>query len=128
MQISSKNRDEQNLVRQLSSCLIEKYSGFSQICHAYQKMQRKLFKPIDIIYKPTKRIEIEPLWGFFQLIYQRHIRLTIWLEKKRNSNEHIEFISVITVINFSLIQTNKNAIVKIVQEYQELLIILTTKT
>ena len=64
MQISSKNRDEQNLVRQLSSCLIEKYSGFSQICHAYQKMQRKLFKPIDIIYKPTKRIEIEPLCFF----------------------------------------------------------------
>ena len=26
-----KNKDEQNLVRQLSSCLIEKYSGFSQI-------------------------------------------------------------------------------------------------
>ena len=60
-----KNKDEQNLVRQLSSCLIEKYSGFSQICLAYQKKQRKLLKPIDIIYKPTKRIEIEPLCFFF---------------------------------------------------------------
>ena len=81
--LAVKNKDEQNLVRQLSSCLIEKYSGFSQICLAYQKKQRKLFKPIDIIYKPTKRIEIEPLC-FFQPIYQMHIRLTIWLEKKRD--------------------------------------------
>ena len=35
--LAVKNRDEQNLVRQLSSCHIEKYSGFSQICLAYQK-------------------------------------------------------------------------------------------
>ena len=81
--LAVKNRDEQNLVRQLSSCLIEKYSGFSQICLAYQKKQRKLFQPIDIIYKPTKRIEIE-LLCFFQPIYQMHIRLTIRLEKKRD--------------------------------------------
>ena len=59
-----KNKDAQNLVRQLSSCLIEKYSGFSQICLTYQKKQRKLFKLIDIIYKPTKRFEIEPLCFF----------------------------------------------------------------
>ena len=29
-----------------------------------KKKQRKLFKSIDIIYKPTKRIEIEPLCFF----------------------------------------------------------------
>ena len=62
--LAVKNRDEQNLVRQLSSCLIEKYSGFSQICLAYQKKQRKLFKLIDMNYKTTKRIEIEPLCIF----------------------------------------------------------------
>ena len=29
-----------------------------------RKKQRKLFKPIDIIYKPTKNIEIEPVCYF----------------------------------------------------------------
>ena len=55
------NKDEQNLVRQLSSCLIEKYGGFTQICLEYKEKQRKLFRPIDLIYKPTKCIDMEPL-------------------------------------------------------------------
>ena len=61
-----KNKDAQNLVRQLSSCLIEKYSSFTQFLLKYEKKtkQRKLFKPIDITYKPTKRIEMEPLCYF----------------------------------------------------------------
>ena len=126
--LAVKNKDSQNLVRQLPSCLIEKYSGFSQICLAYQKKQRKLFKPIDIIYKPTKRFEIEPLCFFFNQFIKGIFFLLFSWSKKRDGNRHIEFISVITVINFLLIQTNKNAIVKIVQKYQELLIILTTKT
>ena len=62
--LTVKNKEEQNLVRQLSSCLVEKYSGFTQICLEYKKKQRKLFKPIDIIYKPTKHIEIEPFCSF----------------------------------------------------------------
>ena len=64
--LTVKNKNEQKIVRQLSSCLIEKYSGFTQISLEYKKKQRKLFKPIDIIYKPTKRIEIEPLCFFFK--------------------------------------------------------------
>ena len=35
--LAVKNKDEQNLIRQLSSCLIEKYSGFTQISLEYQK-------------------------------------------------------------------------------------------
>ena len=62
--LAVKDKSEQKIVRQLSSCLIEIYSGFTQISIEYQKKQRKLFKPIDIIYKPTKRIEIEPLCFF----------------------------------------------------------------
>ena len=62
--LAVKDKSEQKIIRQLSSCLIEKYSGFTQISIEYGKKQRKLFKPIDIIYKPTKRIEIEPLCFF----------------------------------------------------------------
>ena len=59
-----KDKSKQKLVRQLSSCVIEKYSGFQVISVEYERKQRKMFKPIDIIYKPTKCIEIEPL-GYF---------------------------------------------------------------
>ena len=52
------------MVRQLSSYLIKKYIGFTVISIEFQRKQRKMFKPIDIIYKPTKRIEIEPLCYF----------------------------------------------------------------
>ena len=59
-----KDKKKREIVRQLSSCLIEKYCRFTIISIEYQKKQRKLFKPIDIIYKPTKHIKIESLCNF----------------------------------------------------------------
>ena len=59
-----KGKSKQKIFRQLSSCLIEKYSGFRVISIEFERKQRKLFKPIHIIYKPTKSIEIEPLCYF----------------------------------------------------------------
>ena len=56
-----KNRDEQKIVRQLSSCLIQKFSGFLITSIQQQEKPKKKFRPIDVIYKPTKRIEIEPI-------------------------------------------------------------------
>ena len=56
--LAVKNRDEQKIVRQLSSCLMQKFKGFSITSIQQQEKQRKNFKPIDIIYKPTKRTEI----------------------------------------------------------------------
>ena len=62
------------------------WSGFRLISIEHEKKQRKLFKPIDVIYKPTKSIEIEPL--FFQRIFQKHIRLLIQKEKKGITRAH----------------------------------------
>ena len=59
--LSMKDKNQQKIVRRLSSCLIEKYNGFAIISIEYQKKQRKNFKAIDIIYKPTKHVEIESL-------------------------------------------------------------------
>ena len=59
-----KDKSKQKKVRQLSSCLITKYSGFQVISIKFERKQRKTFKPIDIIYNPKKRIEIEPLCYF----------------------------------------------------------------
>ena len=59
-----KKTDQQKIVKQLSSCLIEKFNGFSIIRLEYEKKVRRNFEPLDIIYKPTKNIEIEPLCYF----------------------------------------------------------------
>ena len=56
-----KNPDEQKIVKQLSSCITEKFNGFTIIRSEYAKKVRREFSPLDIIYKPTKNIEIEPL-------------------------------------------------------------------
>ena len=74
--LSLKDRNQQKIVRQLSSCLIEKYNGFTGISIEYQKKQRKNFKVIDIIYKHTKHVEIEPLCYFSKDI-SKHIHLFI---------------------------------------------------
>ena len=79
-----KDKSKQKIVRQLSSCLIEKYSGFRLILIEQEKKQRKLFKPIDIIYKPTKSIEIEPLYLFFRW-YFKSIFFSLLKRKKRNN-------------------------------------------
>ena len=59
-----KKPDQQKIVKQLSSCLIEKYNGFTVIRIEYEKKERKNFEPIDIIYKPTKDLETEPVCYF----------------------------------------------------------------
>ena len=59
-----KKLDQQKMVKQLSSCLIEKYNGFTVIRIEHEKKERKNFEPLDIIYKPTKHLEIEPLCYF----------------------------------------------------------------
>ena len=56
-----KEQKKQNIVRQTSSCLGKKYNAFQVISIEYARKQRKNFKPIDIIYKPTKHIETGPL-------------------------------------------------------------------
>ena len=77
-----KDKTKQKIVRQLSSCLTEKYSGFTIISIEYQKKQRQLFKPIDIIYKPTKHTEIEPFCYFSDDISKAYSSL---LTKKKKS-------------------------------------------
>ena len=42
--LTTKDKSQQKIVRQLSSCLIEKYSGFTIISIENQKQQGKLFK------------------------------------------------------------------------------------
>ena len=69
-----KEKNQQKIIRQLSSCLIEKYNGFTVVSIDYKKNKKQKIKAIDIIYKPTKHVEIEPLFSL-AMIFQKHIHL-----------------------------------------------------
>ena len=57
--LSLKNPKKQNVVRQLSSSIHEKFNGFNIISIEYSTKLRKKFKPIDIIYNPVKKSDVE---------------------------------------------------------------------
>ena len=54
---------------------MEKYNGFQVISIEYARKQRKKFKPINIIYKPTKDIETELLCYFSDDISKAYTNL-----------------------------------------------------
>ena len=60
-QLLIKKPEKQNLVKQLASCLIQKYNGFQVIKSLFNKRQRLTFTPVDIIYSPTKNAQNLPL-------------------------------------------------------------------
>ena len=60
-QLLIKKPEKQNQVKQLASCLIQKYNGFQVIKSVFNKRQRRTFSPVDIIYIPTKNAQILPL-------------------------------------------------------------------
>ena len=122
---SMKDKSKQKIARQLSSCLIGKYSGFRVISIEFEKKQRKLFKPTDITNKPTKRIVIEPLCYFSDDISKAYS--SSYSKEKEMRRAH-KCYSVTIAINFLFTKQGKKDIWQIVQEGQELFIILITRT
>ena len=55
-----KTPEKQNQMKELASCLSQKYNGFQVVKNSFNKLQRREFKPVDIIFFPTKNIEILP--------------------------------------------------------------------
>ena len=55
-----KKTEKQTQIRQLASCLIQKYNGFHIIKNSFSKRERRKFEPVDIIYIPTKNAQILP--------------------------------------------------------------------
>ena len=66
---------KQNIVRQISICLTEKYNGFQTISIEFAGRERKNFKPIDIIYGPTKNTEIRPLCYYTEYISKAYTNI-----------------------------------------------------
>ena len=120
---SLKTPKKQTVVRQLSSCISEKYNGFHVVSIDYSHKLRKKFSPINIIYKPVKSND-ENSYVIIQLIYQKPTEILVELQKKFLAYMHL---SVITVVNILVEQTNKNAILKVVGVFLGLFIILIIK-
>ena len=55
-----KKPEKQTQIKQLASCLIQKYNRFQVIKNSFSKRERRKFEPIDIIYIPTKNAQILP--------------------------------------------------------------------
>ena len=55
-----KKTEKQNQIKKLASCLIQKYNGFQVIKSLFNKRERRVFTPVDIIYIPTKNARILP--------------------------------------------------------------------
>ena len=55
---------KQNIVRQISSCINEKYNVFQSVSIEFTRKERKHLKPIDIIYKTTKNPEFSTVCYF----------------------------------------------------------------
>ena len=93
--MSLKNPKKQTIVRQLSSCVFEKFNGFNIISIEYGKKLRRKFKPIDIIYKPVKKADAKIKCYFSQDI-ARAYRSTCNKGEKR-MDLPINFTTVINV-------------------------------
>ena len=63
-QLLIKKTEKQNQIKQLASCLVQKYNGFQVIKTLFNKRQRRSLSPVDIIYQPTKNAQILPLCFF----------------------------------------------------------------
>ena len=63
-QLFMKEPKKQNIVRQISSCINEKYNGFQPISIELARKESKNFKSMDIIDKPTKNPEFSLLCYF----------------------------------------------------------------
>ena len=121
---SLKTPKKQTVVRQLLSCISEKYNGFHVVSIDYCDKLRKKFNPINIIYKPVKSHDEKISCYIIQLIYQKPTEILVELQKNFLTVMHL---SAITAVNILLEQTNKTVILKVVVVFLGLFIILIIK-
>ena len=51
-----KDSEKQEMRKNVSSCIIEKFRGFDIVSTECGRKERTKFSPIDIIYKPVKKM------------------------------------------------------------------------
>ena len=56
-QINHKTSKKKSIIREVSSCVKQRFNGFNVLSIEYNKKIRKKFVSIDIIYKPVKKVD-----------------------------------------------------------------------
>ena len=80
--LSVKSKDNQKIVRQLSSCLIEKFNGFTIISIEYQKKNKEKHLNQSISFTNQQKKLKYSQFVIFQMIFQKHFHLYIQTEKE----------------------------------------------
>ena len=111
--LATKEKNQQRIIRQLSSCLTEKFNGFTVISIDYQKKQRRNFKAIDIIYKPRKHVQIEPLCFFSDDISKAYLSFYPKFKNRAHKVYQCYYCN-----HFLYLLQNKKDTLKTVQENQ----------
>ena len=52
-----KSPTENEVKRELSSCVDERFNGFQVVRHLFGKEAKRKFLPLDIVYKPISRTD-----------------------------------------------------------------------
>ena len=55
--VIKKLRTKNEVKRELSSCIKERFNGFQVVRHLFGKEEKRKFEPLDIVYKPIKSLE-----------------------------------------------------------------------
>ena len=81
--LAVKDRRQQKIVRQLSSCLMEKYNGFTIISIEYQKKKKEKYLNRSISFISQRKILKLNLFVTFQKMFQKRILLYILKGRKK---------------------------------------------
>ena len=65
MLLTNETPTKKNIIRKLSSCVVEKFNGFTIVRVENDRSVRKIFYPIDIIYKPVMKWPEETIQCYF---------------------------------------------------------------
>ena len=110
-------------MKELSSCIIEKFNGFNIVCVEFSKKLRQPFRPINIIYKPVKKCDkIINCYFSKKLNMAFHSSFSEGTKIRYGTAGNAIFAQIITVEKINMI-----AMLKMVQVVQVTSIILIRK-
>ena len=109
---------KKKIVRELSSCIVEKLNRFNTARAEFDKKLRQSFRPIDIIYKPVKKYD-----EIMNCYFSEKLNAAFQIMKVQKSN----IVHLGNVVNAQIItveRTNLIVILRIVLVIQDVSIIL----
>ena len=68
-----KGHDQHEIKKEVLSCVEQHYNDFNVTSHMCKREQQIQFEPIDIVYKPVKRID-----NIIECYFSNEINLTVY--------------------------------------------------